>query len=103
MDLSRCHAIGTRILSIMTLAKITFTNARKWALAHNKSRDPDSIPTDLAEYYDHDDRETNRMLHNSGPERRHMADHQEDISGRKDKEDDATDTRKATRTTKAKM
>ena len=28
------------------------------------------------------------MLHSSGLERRYMADHQEDISGRKDKEDD---------------
>ena len=80
------HFWRSRLL--VTLAKITFTNARKWALAHNKSRDPDSIPTDLADYYDHDERETNRMLHSSGPERRYMADHQEDISGRKDKEDD---------------
>ena len=28
------------------------------------------------------------MLHSSGPDRRYMTDYQEDISGRKDKEDD---------------
>ena len=41
------HFWRSRLL--VTLKKITFTNARKWALAHNKSRDPDSIPTDLAD------------------------------------------------------
>ena len=65
---------GVRAQEVCDL--ITFT---KWALAHNKSRGPDSIPTDLADYYDHDERETNRMLHSSGPERRYMADHQKDI------------------------
>ena len=29
--------------------------------------------TDLADYYDHDEREINRMIHSSGPERRYMA------------------------------
>ena len=58
----------------MTLAKITFTNAQKWALAHNRPRDPDSVVMDLADYYDHDEREVNRMLHSSGPKRNYMAD-----------------------------
>ena len=66
------HFWRSRLL--VTLAKITFTNAQKWALAHNKARDPDSIPMDLADYYDHDEREMNRMMHSSGPERRYMVD-----------------------------
>ena len=67
----------------MALAKITFTNAQKWALAHNKPRDPDSMVMDLVDYYDHDEREVKRMLHNSGPERIYMAD-QEDSGGHAD-------------------
>ena len=66
------HFWRSRLL--VTLARITFTNAQKWALAHNKPRDPDSVVTDLADYYDHDEREINRMIHSSGPERRYMAD-----------------------------
>ena len=73
----------------MTLAKITFTNAQKWALAHNKPRDPDSVVMDLVDYYDHDEREVKRMWHSSGPERIYMAD-QEDCGGRAD-EDGAVD------------
>ena len=72
------HFWRSRLL--VTLAKITFTNAQKWALAHNRLRDPDSVVTDLADYYDHDEHEVKRMLHSSGPERIYMAD-QED-SGR---------------------
>ncbi len=58
----------------MTLAKITFTNAQKWVLAHNRPRDPDSVVMDLADYYD---RELNRMIHSSGPERIYMANPQD--------------------------
>ncbi len=61
----------------MTLAKITFTNAQKWALAHNRPRGPDSVVMDLADYYDHDERELNHMIHSSGPERIYMADPQD--------------------------
>ena len=32
---------------------------------------------DLADYYDHDERELNRMIHSSGPERIYMADPQD--------------------------
>ena len=73
------HFWRSRLL--VTLARITFTNAQKWALAHNKPRDPDSVLMDLADYYDHDERELNRMMHSSGPERRYMAD-QADSGGR---------------------
>ena len=66
------HFWRSRLL--VTLAKITFTNAQKWALAHNRPSDPDSVVMDLADYYDHDERELNRMIHSSGPERMYMAD-----------------------------
>ena len=69
------HFWRSRLL--VTLAKITFTNAQKWALAHNRPRDPDSVVMDLADYYDHDERELNRMIHSSGPERIYMADPQD--------------------------
>jgi hypothetical protein len=75
------HFWRSRLL--VTLAKITFTNAQKWALAHNKPRDPDSMVMDLVDYYDHDEREVKRMLHSSGPERIYMAD-QEDSGGHAD-------------------
>jgi len=81
------HFWRSRLL--VTLAKITFTNAQKWALAHNKPRDPDSVVMDLVDYYDHDEREVKRMWHSSGPERIYMAD-QEDCGGRAD-EDGAVD------------
>ena len=32
---------------LVTLAKITYSNALRWATAHNKSKDPDSAPIDL--------------------------------------------------------
>ncbi len=60
----------------VTLAKITFTNAQKWALAQNRPRDPDSVVMDLADYYDYDKRELNRMMRSSGMERIYMADPQ---------------------------
>jgi len=74
----------------VTLAKITFSNAQKWALAHNRPSDPDSVVMDLADYYDHDERELNRMIHSSGPERMYMADPQDggdNIDKRGDGED----------------
>jgi hypothetical protein len=80
------HFWRSRLL--VTLAKITFTNAQKWALAHNKARDPDSIPMDLADYYDHDEREMNRMMHSSGPERRYMVDQANSSRGREEEEEE---------------
>ena len=77
------HFWRSRLL--VTLAKITFTNAQKWALAHNKPRDPDSMVMDLVGYYDHDEREVKRMLHSSGPERIYMAD-QEHYGGHADED-----------------
>ena len=78
------HFWRSRLL--VTLAKITFTNAQKWALAHNRPRDPDSVVMDLADYYDHDEREVKRMLHSSGPERNYMAD-KETSGGHADEDD----------------
>jgi hypothetical protein len=75
------HFWRSRLL--VTFAKITFTNAQKWALAHNKPRYPDSMVMDLVDYYDHDEREVKRMLHSSGPDRIYMAD-QKDCGGRAD-------------------
>ncbi len=75
----------------MTLAKITFTNAKKWALAHNKLRDPDSIPMDLADYYNHDEREMNRMMQSSGPERRYMVDQANSSGGGGEDEEEGKD------------
>ena len=75
------HFWRSRLL--VTLAKITFTNAQKWALAHNRLRDSDSVVTDLADYYDHDEHEVKRMLHSSGQEWIYMAD-QEDSGGHAD-------------------
>ena len=83
------HFWRSRLL--VTLAKITFTNAQKWALAHNKARDPDSIPMDLADYYDHDEREMNRMMHSSGPERRYMVDQANSSRGREEEEEEGKD------------
>ena len=33
---------------LVTLAKITYSNATRWAMAQNKSKDPDSAPNDSA-------------------------------------------------------
>ena len=51
---------------LVTLAKITYSNALRWATAHNKSKDPDSMPIDFSDCYDDDTRETRRMMHNCG-------------------------------------
>ena len=51
---------------LVTLAKITQSNASRWATAHNKPNDPDSIPFDLADLYDDDTHEIKRMLHSNG-------------------------------------
>ena len=34
---------------LVTLAKITYSNALRWATTHNKSKDPDSIPIDFSD------------------------------------------------------
>ena len=49
---------------LVTLAKITHSNALKWAMAHNESKNPDSVPIDITD----DTHETSRMMHRSGPE-----------------------------------
>ena len=54
---------------LVTLAKITYSNATRWAMAHNKSKDPDSAPPDLTDCYDDDTREVRRMIHSSGVEK----------------------------------
>ena len=44
---------------LVTLAKITYSNALRWETAHNKSnKDPDSMPIDFSDCYDDDTRET---------------------------------------------
>ena len=53
---------------LVTLAKITNSNAFKWAMAHNESRNPDSVPIDMTDCYDDETQETRRMMHSSGPE-----------------------------------
>ena len=53
---------------LVTLAKITHSNALKWAMAHNESRNPDSVPIDMTDCYDDDTQETRRMMHSSGPD-----------------------------------
>ena len=51
---------------LVTLAKITYSNALRWAMAHNKSRDPDSIPIDLTDCYDDDNHRIKKMMHSNG-------------------------------------
>ena len=53
---------------LVTLAKITHSNALKLAMAHNESKNPDSVPIDITDCYDDDTQETRRMMHSSGPE-----------------------------------
>ena len=43
-------------------------HALKWAMAHNESKNPDSVPIDITDCYDDDTQETRRMMHSSGPE-----------------------------------
>ena len=47
---------------------ITYSNALRWAMAHNDPRNPDSIPIDFTDCYDDDTHETRRMKHSSGME-----------------------------------
>ena len=56
---------------LVTLAAITFSNAQKWFKAHNKSQDPDSLTSDMTDFYEDDTIEIRRMLHSAGPERIH--------------------------------
>ena len=54
---------------LVTMAKITHSNALKWAMAHNESRNPDSVPIDMmTDCYNDNTLETRRMMHSSGPE-----------------------------------
>ena len=53
---------------LVTLAKITHSNALKWAMAHNESRNPDISTIYMTDCYDDDTQETRRMIHSSGPE-----------------------------------
>ena len=39
---------------LVTLAKITHSNALKWAMAHNESKNPDSVPIDITDCYEDD-------------------------------------------------
>ena len=58
---------------LVTLAKITHSNALRWAMAHNSSKDPDSVPIDMTDCYDDDTYETRRMIHSSGCEQMQIA------------------------------
>jgi hypothetical protein len=51
---------------LVTLAKITYSNALRWAMAHNKPKNPDSTPIDFTDCYDDDTHETKRMIHSCG-------------------------------------
>ena len=53
---------------LVTLAKITYSNALRWVMAHNKSKDPDSIPIDLTDCYDDDNHRIKKIMHSSGLE-----------------------------------
>jgi hypothetical protein len=50
---------------LVTLAAITFENAQKWAKAHNKSCNPDSVDQDLTDFYEMDRKEQKRIQHSS--------------------------------------
>ena len=47
-------------------------NAQKWFKAHNKSQDPDSLTSDMTDFYEDDTIEIRRMLHSAGPDRVHV-------------------------------
>ena len=47
--------------------------------------------SDLADYYDHDECEMNRMMHSRGPERRYMADQANSSGGRENEEEGKED------------
>ena len=40
---------ANRSILLVTLAKITHSNALRWAIAHNDPRNPDSIPIDFTD------------------------------------------------------
>jgi uncharacterized membrane protein YgcG len=65
------HFWKSRLL--VTLAAITYRNVQHWANAHTKRYTPDSVETDMMDYYDHDERERKRMHHSSGPVRIYRA------------------------------
>jgi hypothetical protein len=62
---------------LVVLAAITHSNALKWALAHNKAGDPDSITQDMTDFYDDDTAEIRRSIHSSGPARKYAQSAQE--------------------------
>ncbi len=51
----------------MTLAAITYRNVQHWANAHTKRYTPDSMDTEMIDYYDHQERKWKEMHHSSGP------------------------------------
>ena len=53
---------------LVTLAKITYSNALRWAMAHNRSKDPDSIPIDLTDCYEDETHAIRKMMHSNGYE-----------------------------------
>ena len=46
---------------LVTLAKITHSNALRWAMTHNDPRNPDSIPIYFTDCYDDDTHELTRQ------------------------------------------
>jgi hypothetical protein len=62
---------------LVVLAAITHSNVQKWALAHNKAGDPDSITQEMADFYDDDTTEIRRSIHSSGPARKYAQSEQE--------------------------
>ncbi len=53
---------------LVTLAKITHSNALRWAMAHNEPRNADSISIDFTDCYDDNTHETRQIIHSSGME-----------------------------------
>ena len=53
---------------LVTLAKITYSNALRWAMAHNRSKDPDSVPIDLTDCYEDETHTIRKMMHSNGYE-----------------------------------
>jgi hypothetical protein len=51
---------------LVTLAKITYSNALRWATAHNRSKDPDSIPIDHTDCYEDETHAIRKMMHSNG-------------------------------------
>ncbi len=55
------------------LAAITYRNLQHWANAHTKRYTPDSVDTEMMDYYDHDERERKQMQYSGGPVRIYRA------------------------------